>query len=147
MIVSTKVARRRPRTYSEHGLTTMKSTLKRLGGRVIDGRTTLGKALASWRSEILQDMGGESTVSAQEKAILDLAVKTKLMLDSVDAWILTQPSLINHRKRALLPVVRERQQLADSLARYMQALGLQRRVKPMVDLPGAMAALEASERP
>ena len=57
-------------------------------------------------------------MSTQKLALVDLAVKTKFMLDSIDNWILTQPSLINARRRALLPVVRERQQLSDALSKY-----------------------------
>jgi hypothetical protein len=51
------------------------------------------------------------------------------MLDSIDAWILTQPTLINSRKRSLIPVVLQRQTLADGLARYLSQLGLERRHK------------------
>ena len=36
---------------------------------------------------------------------------------------------MNARKKALLPVVIQRQQLADSLARYLIQLGLERRTK------------------
>jgi hypothetical protein len=49
-----------------------------------------------------------------------------LLLDSVNAWLVTQPSLVNARKRSLIPVVQQRQQLADALVRYMTLLGLQR---------------------
>jgi hypothetical protein len=56
-------------------------------------------------------------------------VKWKLLLDSIDAWPLTHSSLINKRKKALLPVVLQRQQLADGFARYMAQLGLERRHK------------------
>src|SRR5262249_54066169 len=55
-------------------------------------------------------------------------------LESVDAWLLMQPSLVNGRKRALLPVVRERQGLADSLTRYLAQLGLERRAVPIPSL-------------
>ena len=68
-------------------------------------------------------------MSTQQAALVDLAVKSKLLLDSIDTWLLTQPSLVNARKKALLPVVRERQTLADGLARYLAQLGLHRRVK------------------
>jgi len=33
---------------------------------------------------------------------VELAVKSKLMLDSIDAWLLKQPSLVNARKKTLL---------------------------------------------
>jgi hypothetical protein len=122
---------RRPRKKSRsisqrHGLTRLKAAVRGLGGRVVDRRTTLGKALVEWRQELIQDLGGPDAVSTQVRAVVDLAVRTKLLLDSVDAWLLTQPSLVNKRARALLPVVRERQQLADALARYLALLGLER---------------------
>jgi len=99
----------------------------------------LGKALVEWRQELIQDLGGPDAVSTQARAIVDLAVRTKLLLDSIDAWLLTQPSLVNKRARALLPVVRERQQLADSLARYLTTLGLKRQTEPTSDLTGYVA--------
>jgi hypothetical protein len=86
-----------------------------------------GRALAKWRLDLIQDLGGD--VSTQQSALVDLAVKSKLLLDSLDAWLLTQDSLINKRKKSVLPVVRERQTLADGLARYLSMLGLERRSK------------------
>jgi hypothetical protein len=68
-------------------------------------------------------------VSTQQLAVIDLAVKSKLMLDSVDAWLITQRSLVIRRKKILMPVVVQRQQLADGFARYMAMLGLERRKK------------------
>ena len=117
----------------------MKSALSKPGANVIDGRTKLGRALAEWRAELVADLGGESAVSTQQLAVIDLAVKTKLLLDSIDGWLLQQPSLVNKRKKAVLPVVRERQQLADALARYMQQLGLERR-KATVELQDYLRA-------
>jgi hypothetical protein len=46
---------------------------------------------------------------------------------------------VNARKRALLPVVKERIQLADALARYLYALGLQRRAAPVKSLEAYVA--------
>lgn len=108
--------------------------MKVLGNRAVDRRTTVGKALAGWRDELIGDLGGDSAISTQERALVDLVVRTKLMLDSIDAWLLKQPSLVNVRKRSLLPVVRERTQLADAIARYLAALGLERRAKPVTPL-------------
>jgi hypothetical protein len=119
--------RKRGRGYSRSGFYALKATLRTLGPRVIDRRTTLGKALATWKADLVRDLGGD--VSTQQAAVVDLAVRTKLLLESIDAWLLVQPSLVNARKRALLPVVLQRQQLADALARYMTQLGLERRAK------------------
>jgi len=53
----------------------------------------------------------------------------KILLDSIDTWLFTQPSLVNSRKRSVIPVVLQRQALADSLVRYLAQLGLARRHK------------------
>ncbi len=128
-----------------HGLTRLKAAVRGLGGRVVDGRTTLGKALAEWKYELIQDLGGPDAVSTQEQAIIELAVKTKLLLDSIDAWLLTQPSLVNARRRTLLPVVVQRQQLADALARYLSILGLKRR-RARLDLAQALVRVAGEGR-
>jgi hypothetical protein len=112
---------------TKHGLSILKRAVNGLGNRVIDKRTATGKALRKWRTDLERDLGGD--ISTQQGAIVDLAVKSKLLLDSIDVWLLTQPSLINKRKKTLLPVVLQRQQLADGLARYMSMLGLERKVK------------------
>jgi hypothetical protein len=71
-------------------------------------------------------LGGDDNISTHQSALVDLTVKSKLLLDSIDAWLLRQPTLINNRKKSLLPVVLQRQQLADGFARYLAQLGLKR---------------------
>ena len=51
------------RTYSKHGLTPLKRAVKGLGSRVIDMRTSLGKALAEWRADLVADLGGRDAVT------------------------------------------------------------------------------------
>jgi hypothetical protein len=143
--MTTPQPRRRP--YSRHGITRLKAAVRRLGPRVIDRRTTLGKALAQWRADLIQDLGGPDSVSTQRAALVDLAVRSKLILDSLDAWLLAQPSLVNKRTRSVLPIVRERQGLADGLARYLQALGLDRVQRPPIDLGLYLASRQAAPAP
>lgn len=64
-------------------------------------------------------------------ALIEEAVKTKLILDSVDAWLLSQPSLINKRTRSVLPVVRDRQALVATLRVLLGDLGLGRRTRAL----------------
>ena len=115
----------------KHGLHSLKATMKVLGNRAIDGRTKVGRALAQWRIAIINDLGGAQSVSTAQEQIVELAVKTNLLLYSVDAYLLQNGSLVNKRKRCLYPIVRERQVLADALARYLGQLGLERRCKPV----------------
>ena len=123
----TQLKQSKPRWYAKHGLTILKRAVNGLGNRAIDKRTATGKALAQWRKDLIADLGGD--VSVQQDTIVDLAVKSKLLLDSIDVWLLTQESLVNKRKKTLMPVVKERQQLADGLARYLSMLGLDRKVR------------------
>jgi hypothetical protein len=110
-----------------HGLNPLKKAVYKLGNRALDKRTLAGRALVQWRQDLIRDLGGD--VSTQQDAIVSLAVKTKLLLDSVDVWLLQQDTLIIKRKRAIIPAVQQRQVLADALARYMSMLGLERRTK------------------
>ena len=113
----------------KYGLNTLKKAFPQLGNRALDGRSQASVAIRKWRAELIADLGGDDAVSTQQLAIVDLAGKQKLLLDSIDTWLLSQPSLINKRKRMLLPVVQQRQALADALAKYLSQLGLERRHK------------------
>jgi hypothetical protein len=84
---------------SQHGLRPLREAVKGLGGRVIDKRTSLGKTLAKWRADLIDDLGGADSISTQQSALIDLCVKSKLILDSIDAWLLTQPSLTNKQRK------------------------------------------------
>jgi hypothetical protein len=114
------------RNYAKSGLYTMKKALAGLGARAIDQGTQLGRALAAWRADLVRELGG-AAVTAQQLTVINIAANTKILLDSIDAWLVSQPTLIKRRHRALIPVVTQRQQLADALVRYMTALGLDRR--------------------
>ncbi|SRR5258706_12422494 len=120
-----------------HGLATLKAGVSRLGSRAIDGRCRVGRALTQWRRELIADLGGEENISAQQRTLVDLASTSKLLLGSIDAWLLTQPTLFT-RNKTLLPVIRERQIIADGLARYLAQLGLERRAKH-IDLATRLA--------
>jgi hypothetical protein len=117
------------RNAEKHGFHTFKRTVLKLGRRAIDGRSGVAKALKHWRNELTADLGGWDSVSTAQACIIDLAVKQKFLLDSIDAWLLQQDTLISGRKKSLLPVVKERQAVANALAEYLKMLGLERRLK------------------
>src|SRR4029453_4686962 len=84
-----------------HGLNPLKKALYTLGNRALDKRTVAGRALVEWRDDLIRDLGGD--VSTQQDAIISLAIKTKLLLASIDAWLLQQTTLINKRKKSIIP--------------------------------------------
>ncbi|OFW06337.1 MAG: hypothetical protein A3G20_03490 [Acidobacteria bacterium RIFCSPLOWO2_12_FULL_59_11] len=126
-----RASKKAKRGYQKHGMYALKRAICGLDAGKLDRRYKVFRALSEWRSELIQDLGGEENLSTQQTAVVDLAARSKLLLDSVDAWLLQQPSLINTRKKSVLPVLRERQQLVDSLSRILGQLGLERKPKPV----------------
>jgi hypothetical protein len=108
--------------------------VKLSGLHLIDRRTAAARSLIAWRKELIADLGGETALSAQQRALIDAVVRTRLFLDHLDAWLLGQTSLVNARRRSVLPVFRERLQLADALGRQLAQLGLERHQPSPADL-------------
>lgn len=132
----------KPRPYHQSGLYTLQNALKRVepGADWTAGLGPVGEPLRAWRAELIESLGGEGAVSPQQRAIIELAVRTHLMLESVDGYLLSMPSLVNRQKRQLFAVVKERQALADALTRYLTVLGLEKRKR---DVPTLAEYLEA----
>ncbi len=127
--VGTPSGLNRPRT----GLRALKGRVAIRGLAAIDRRTAAARALLDWRRELLADLGGEPQLSASQKALVELAARTRLYIDHVDAHLMEMSSLVTRRGR-LKPLVEQRQRLVDSLARVLGQLGLERRAKPVTDL-------------
>src|SRR5438067_11882649 len=123
------------RPYTRSGIYTLKRAVQVLGSRALPTkRTALGRALAEWRSSLVADLGGADAVTTQVMALVDLAVRTKLLVDSVDAYVLAMPSPVNRQRRCLHPVVRERQALVGQLQSLLRDLGLERKAREVPSL-------------
>ena len=121
---------RRRWSYKRHGLHALKA---RVMVRGLDQRTAAAQHLLGWRRELLEDLGGGAVASAAQPALVDVAVRTRLHLDHVGAVLMERESLVVPGRR-LLPLVEQRQRLADGLARVLGQLGLERRAKPAPSL-------------
>ena len=136
--------RRGARGRQHHGLTLMKRAIAQLGPRpldqALDPNSPMGRALAEWRRDLTDDLGGAESITTAQAGMVELAVRTRLLLDSVDAFILGMPSPVNRRLRAVYPVVLQRQTLANGLARFLETLGLERRAPKALDLAHALRA-------
>jgi len=130
---------------SRHGLTALKARVTVRGLHAVDMRTAAAQGLVAWRNELLAAFGGPENVSPQKMALVEMAVRTRLYVDHVDSWLLSQDSLVNKRRKSLLPVLRERQVLVDSLSRLLQQLGLERREKPIKSLQEHLRNMEAEK--
>ena len=129
-------------TRKKHGLTTLMRRVKANGMSAVDGRTVAARAVLQWKSELLAALGGVESVSPQRLALVEMAIRTRLFVDHLDAWLMQQGSLINRRKKTLLPVVMQRQTLCDSLARLLGQLGLDRQARPVPALSEYLRAKE-----
>lgn len=131
----------RKRPYTKHGQAALHNALKAVANEDgwVESLGEVGEALKGWKKALVDDLGGESQVSAMQRAVIELATKTHLMLESVDRFLLEQPSLVNKSRRQLFPVVLQRQALADALSRYMNQLGLERKAKQTVSLQDYLA--------
>jgi hypothetical protein len=131
----------RPKRYQRHGVHTLQKAVRTLGSRALPSKSTaLGRALHEWRAALVADLGGEDAVSTQQLALVELAVRTKLLVDSVDAYVLAMPSPVNRQRRCLHPVVRERQSLVNQLQSILRDLGLDRRPHEVPDLRDYIAS-------
>ena len=90
--------RRARRPYSRTGLNALKARVKVRGLDAIDKRSAAARALLAWRRDLIADLGGEDSLSAQQRVIVDLAARTKLYVDSLDAWLMQPPSLVLNRR-------------------------------------------------
>jgi hypothetical protein len=122
----------------------MRKTLRALTTRRLDGRSAIAVGVRRFKEDVRRDLGGDLT-RAQE-TILEAAAQSWVIVSSIDDWIARQPSLVT-KKRRLLDVVVQRQQLAEGLARHLERLGLERRAKPVVDLGAYLAIRAPSSEP
>jgi len=129
---------KRRRSNLKHGLYTLRTAVQTLGRRALPSRSTaLGRALHEWRTSLVADLeGGPDAVSTQQRSLVALATTTKLMVDSIDAYVLTMGSLVDKRHRRLSAVVRERQALVNQvqLQSIVRDLRLERRGQQAKDL-------------
>jgi len=118
--------------HGSHGLRAMQGALARIhdsGGDWLADLGNVGQVVRELKAELIADLGGDECVSTAQRIIVDQTAKAWTMLQSVDAWLLRQKSLVNKRNRVLFPVVLQRQTLEDSLVRNLRTLGLEKKAK------------------
>jgi hypothetical protein len=84
-------------------------------------------------------------VTAAQRALVEMAARTKLYLDHIDGWLMERQSLIVATRRSIYPVVTQRQELVNSLARLLVMLGLERRTPKSIDLAAYLARRSTAE--
>jgi hypothetical protein len=91
--------------------------------------TPVGALLAERRQCLISDLGGIESCSTTQLALIDLVISHWAMLDSVTAYLLGLPSLVDRRHRRVWQVVKDRAMLAGQLQGMLRDIGLERRAK------------------
>jgi len=116
---------RRPRT----GLLALKAKVMLRGLAVVNRRTKAARDIVKWRDELIGDLGGETLTPARLTRIETL-VRTKLLLEHLDAQLLEYDTLFSRKRGTLRPQVKailtERNRMAEALERGLAALGASR---------------------
>jgi hypothetical protein len=110
-----------------------------LAANQIDGRTWIGRALTTLRTELAADAGGFEHLTVREQLLVDRTAACALILQSIEAWVLAQPAPIVNGE--LLGVLRKGyvSHLAQ-FTRCLQALGLRPdKLDKALDLPTYIA--------
>ena len=129
----------------KHGLRGLMARVSARGLKALDGRSAGYRALVEWKAELLRDLGGEESLSTQEKVLVDLALRTKLFIDHVDLFLMEQESLVNKKRRSAYPILAQRNSLVNVLVNVMGQLGLERREKRVGSLAEYLEAREAGK--
>lgn len=92
----------------------------------------VGQIIEDWREAIIDDLGGDDEVTAMQRIVVDAAIRTQVILDVLDQYILnpSDQKIIDVKNGSAHFIIIQRKMYSDSLVRYMQVLGLQRRKKP-----------------
>jgi len=129
----------RPRRYQKSGLYCRPTRLDDLPAEVAEARRARRDALVA-------QLGGPDEVTPAQAQLINLVVSAAMQLDSVDAYLLTLPSLVDKRNRRCWQVVRDRQALSAHVMALLATLGLRRKAKRLQALD-AYVAEHASATP
>jgi hypothetical protein len=94
--------------------------------------------MADYKADLVASLGGLENLSSQELTLVEMCAKDWLLLQDIDAYLL-QVGSYNRKKRQAYPLLASRCQIADSLTRKLQALGLSRRSKPINSLAALLS--------
>jgi len=116
----------------------MRTTVRQLTTRRLDGRSKVALAVRRWRSDVEADLGG--SLSRAQSTILEGAAQKLIFRESLGDYLMRLGSLVT-KKRQAVPVLRDYMTISDSLARDLERLGLAR-VERELDLAAYLAERE-----
>jgi hypothetical protein len=122
----------RPRTNARetHGYHAARRFLAEYGTRSLDMRTRAGKDLAAWKDAYIEDLGGLENVTTGQLTFLDMAATLWFLYQGLRVKVVAEAG-DGQLEKETIDLLRR---VGDSLAKYLTALGLERRSPPSQDL-------------
>src|SRR5580698_315848 len=103
----------------------------------IDGRSTAGRAVKATRSALIESLGGETQVSAQQRMLVGVLARDAVLLEAFDT------QLLSTRRRDYAVLLGHRETLASAMTRRLSLLGLDKRAgDPMAALRATLGHAE-----
>jgi hypothetical protein len=129
----------------KHGHWARKLKLTNAPLAAISRQNGIGKAVLEKADRIIADHGGRENLSEFQLDLVDKYIKQELLINGIDAWIFSQTRFVNLRKRALHPILLERNKLIETSMKLAASLGLKRESKPTPSLQEYLASKEQDD--
>ncbi len=135
-----------PRPYSRHGLNAIKRQVKVRGVEVIDKRTTAGKNLIASKNGLIKDCGGEAQVDTMQRILIQNQSVLQACVSHLSAYLLELPSLVDKRRKTVIPALLQLKELNDAVTRNLQLLNQTRGEKPALGRKETTITAETAEK-
>ncbi len=103
------------------------SALRAVTGGRIDRRTTLGRAVAQLRHDLIEDLGGPKKVTTGQRLLIDRVVANAVFVQTVEQHALADGSLLDGQGQVFPALGRFYNAACNRLRLDLMALGLQRK--------------------
>lgn len=84
----------------------------------------LGRPLQEWVDGVIDSFGGETRITPQKKSAIILAAKSLLIVECVDRYLFSLPSIINRSRREVFSIVLQRKELVSAFGRQLADIGM-----------------------
>jgi hypothetical protein len=100
------------------------------GLAVVNRRTKAAREVIRWQADLIAELGGDAAMTPTRRTRIETLVRTKLLLEHLDAQLLEYDTLFSRKRGTLRPQVKailtERNRMAEALERGLAALGASR---------------------
>ena len=116
-----------------HGFYSTKRQLHLRSFDELDKRKRTVRQLLAVRDDLVSELGGAEHVTVQQKIIIDNIARDCALRDTVDAYVFGLDSILKGygKSKVAVPILKERDAIVKRLLAGLNALGLERRARPI----------------